>query len=147
MDRDIASAYIRDNFEPSDRLAVVLLNKRTEDVIQRIAAAEKDAAHDFQAWLRFQNANRYEVYVSMNALAETARGRTKADVETSRHVYLDFDDNGTAAVEKLLTWEDLPKPNYLINTSPNKWQVMWKVRDFGKDQAEDLQRALVREMG
>jgi hypothetical protein len=147
MDRDVAPAYIRDNFEPGDRLAVVLLHKRTADVIQRLATAEKIAANDFQAWLRFQNANRYEVYLSMNALAKTARGRTKADVETIRHVYLDFDRDGTAAVEKLIAREDLPKPNYLINTSPDKWQVMWKVRDFGKDQAEDLQRALVRELG
>ena len=140
-------SYIRDNFEPGDRLAVILLNKRTENVIQRIASAEKIAADDFQAWLRFQNANGHEIYVSMNALAKTARGRTKADVETIRHVYLDFDDDGTAAVEKLLPRDDLPKPNYLINTSPDKWQVVWKVRGFGKDQAEHLQRALVREMG
>ncbi len=145
-DKDIPAQYIRDNFEPSDRLAVILLNKRSEDVIQRLAAAERIAREDFQAWLRFQNAHGYEVYLSMNALTPATRGRTKADVQTIRHVYLDFDRDGTAAVEKLLAREDLPKPNYLLSTSADKWQAVWKVQGFGKEQAEQLQRAFAREM-
>ena len=40
-----------------------------------------------------------------------------------------------------------PKPNYLINSSPDKWQVVWKVAEFAKQQAEDLQRGLARECG
>jgi hypothetical protein len=147
MDRDAAAQHLRENFEPGDRLAIVLLNKRTHDVIQRIASAERIAADDFQAWLRFQNANGYDVHISMNALANDARGRTKADVQTIRHIYLDFDEDGTAAVEKLLAREDLPKPNHLINTSPDRWQIVWKVQGFGKEQAEHLQQGLVRDMG
>jgi len=77
----------------------------------------------------------------MNALHCNAQGRTKADVGVIRHVYLDVDGNGTAAVEALLKPEDVPKPNYLINSSPDKWQVIWKVDGFTKDQAEELQRA------
>src|SRR5258708_28617153 len=101
MDRDDAAAqYLRENFEPSDRLALVLLNKRTRDVIQRIASAGRIAQEDFQAWLRFQNATGYDVHISMNALANVARGRTKADVQTIRDIYLDFDEEGTAARDK-----------------------------------------------
>lgn len=138
MNRVIASDYIRSNFEPIDRLAIVLVDRRADSVIQRIAAAEKIASPDFQAWLRHKNANGYEVYISMNALSANATGRTKADVEHIRHLYLDFDDDGTAAVERLLARRDLPKPNYLINTSPDKWQVIWKVQGFGKEQAESF---------
>lgn len=146
-DRDqIAVQYIHDNFAPDDRLAVVLVNKRAQDVIQRIATAENIAAKDFQAWLHHQNTIRYEIYLSMNALALTARGRTKVDVETIRHIYLDFDYDGTATVEKLLAREDVPPPNYLIHTSPDKWQVVWKVREFGKQEAEQLQQGLVHEL-
>jgi hypothetical protein len=143
----VASQYLRENFEPSDRVAVVLLDKRTQDVLQRIAAAERIAAEDFQAWLRHKNANGYEVYVSMNALVKEATGRTKADVETIRHLYLDFDHEGNTAVEKLVARSDLPKPNYLINTSPDKWQAVWKVQGFTKDKAETLQRELSRQTG
>lgn len=147
MGRDAAAEYVRENFEPGDRLAVVLLNKCRHDVIQRIASAERIAQEDFQAWLRFQNAQGYDVHISMNALGDGARGRTKADVQTIRHIYLDLDDGGTAAVDTMLAREDLPKPNYLINTSSDHWQVIWKVQGFGKEQAEHLQHALVRDIG
>lgn len=147
MTNDAAPAYIRDNFEPEDRLAVVLVNKRADSVLQRLAGASKIAEPDFQAWLHQENARRFEVYISMNALRPEARGRTKRDIAAIRHIYLDFDDNGTAAVEALFKREDLPRPNYLVNTSPDKWQVVWKVEGFGLDQSEELQRGLVRECG
>jgi hypothetical protein len=123
------------------------LNKRTRDVIQRIATAERIAGDDFQSWLVHKNRHGYEVYLSMNALAKATTGRTKADVEVIRHIYLDFDTDGTAAVERVLARNDLPQPNYLINTSADKWQVVWKVHEFDKDQAETLQRWLAQELG
>ena len=144
---DAGSRYIRENFEPTDRLAVVLLNKQTSAVVQRLGSAERIASPEFQAWLRHMNAERNEVYISMNALHDGARGRTKDDIGAIRHIYLDFDENGTAAVQKLLEREDLPTPNYLVNSSPDKWQVVWKVQGFEQNQAEELQRALVRQTG
>src|SRR5260370_42416220 len=77
---NIAGPYLRGGFEPSDRLAVVLVNKQAASVIQRIATADKIASQDFQAWLPYQNAQRYEIYVSMNPLREEAPGRTKEDI-------------------------------------------------------------------
>jgi RepB DNA-primase from phage plasmid len=143
----IAAAYIQENFAAADRLAVVLLNKRTNSVIQRISTAKKVAAPAYLAWLRHQNSQHYEIYISMNALRENANGRTKADIGMIRHVYLDLDEDGSAAVDALLQRTDLPKPNYLINSSPNKWQVIWKVEGFGKEQAEGLQKSLAAETG
>jgi hypothetical protein len=61
----------------------------------------------------------------MSALREGGRDRTKTDVAVIRHVYLDVDQNGTAAVGNLLI------PNYLVNSSPDKWQVIWSVEGFG----------------
>src|SRR6266849_6112690 len=145
--RYIPGPYLRASFEPTDRLAVVLVNKRPDSVIQRIATAEKIASPDFQAWLRYQNSQRYEIYVSMNALREDARGRTKEDIAVIRHVYLDFDHDGNAAVRALFKRQDLPTPSYVVNTSPGKWQVSWQVEGFAKDEAENLQRALARETG
>lgn len=147
MNPEIPPRYIRDNFRSTDRLAVVLIHKETGHVIQRMATAERIAEHDFQAWLRHQNAHRYEIYISMNALDEEARGRTKDEVTAIRHVYLDFDDDGTAKVQAMVAREDIPRPNYLVSSSPGKWQVVWKVEGFEKEQAETLQRGLVRELG
>jgi hypothetical protein len=125
----------------------VLIQKETHRVVQRIATAEKIAAPAFQAWLRHENAQRCEVYVSMNTIKPGSRGRTKEDITEVRHIYLDFDDNGTAAVQALMQRQDVPTPNYLVNSSSGKWQVVWKVEGFGQEDAERLMRHLVRETG
>src|SRR5690242_1990275 len=142
---DLASGFIRDNFEPSDRLALVLINKRMNTVIQRLASAERLAGKEVLAWLSRHNEQRFDIYICMNALKPGASRRTKADVAAIRHVYLDFDHDGTAAVEKLLKRTDVPKPNHLISTSPEKWQVTWKVDGFDRAHAEELQRAMARD--
>ena len=89
-----APRYLRDNFEASDRVAVVLINRKSGAVIQRLTPVEKLAADDAQRWLRQMNEKGFEVYVSMNALKGTARGRTKYDIGMIRHVYLDLDHDG-----------------------------------------------------
>jgi hypothetical protein len=147
MDPDIPVRHIRENFKPEDHIAMVLIQKETHRVVQRIATAEKVVSPEFQAWLRHQNASRFEVYVSMNALKKGSRSRTKDDVAEIRHVYLDFDDNGTAAVQALLKRDDVPQPNYLVNSSPDRWQVVWKVEGFAREEAERLMRHLVRDTG
>jgi len=147
MDPDVPARYIRENFRPQDRIAVVLIQKETHRVVQRVATAERVGSAEFQAWLRHENASRFEVYVSMNALKEGSRSRTKDDVAEIRHVYLDFDDNGTAAVQALLKRDDVPQPNYLVNSSPDKWQIVWKVEGFAHEEAERLMRHMVRETG
>jgi hypothetical protein len=111
---EISTGYIRNNFEAADRIAIVLLNKRSGVVLQRVVSAERVVAPEYQAWLRHMNAQKYEVYISMNTLKEGTHRRTKDDVDQIRHVYLDFDENGTQAVEALLERTDLPEPNYLI---------------------------------
>ena len=116
MERESGAAYIRGNFEPDDCLAVVLVNRRSQTVIQRLSTARKIASSDFQAWLLHKNAQHYDIYVSMNALREGAMGKTKADVEVVQHVYLDFDEGGTANMERLLKRQDVPQPNYLVAT-------------------------------
>jgi hypothetical protein len=147
MDPDIPVRYIRENFPLNDRIAVVLIQKETHRVVQRVATAERVASAEFQGWLRHENASRFEVYVSMNALKDGSRSRTKEDIADIRHIYLDFDDNGTATVQALLKRDDIPQPNYLVNSSPDKWQVVWKVEGFAHDEAERLMRHLVRETG
>ena len=147
MAQDTASQFILDNFELEDRLAVVLIDRRSGVVTQRIASANQIASQEFQVWLNSENRSGRDVFVSMNALADDARSRTRGDVSNIRHLYLDFDENGTRAVQHLQAREDIPKPNYLVNTSPDHWQVSWKVQGFGKEQAEATIRELVREFG
>lgn len=147
MDKQVPVAYINANFRPEDRLAVVLINKTTGDAKQRLAFAARVASGDFQAWLRFMNRERYEVYLSVNSLHEHAKGRAKEDIACVRHIYLDFDERGDEGVERLRERTDIPVPNHLLQTSPGKWQAIWRVERFPKGQDEVLMQALVRELG
>src|SRR5260370_9290458 len=83
----------------------------------------------------------------MNALKRDAQSRTKDDSETIRHLYLEVDPNGPVALEAMENSGLVPKPNYVLETSPEKYQVVWKVEGIPQEQAEVLQRAMVREFG
>jgi len=41
----------------------------------------------------------------------------------------------------------VPQPNYIINTSLEKFQVVWRVESVSQEQAEALQRAMARKFG
>jgi hypothetical protein len=139
--------YVLENFAAQDRIALLALHRTTNEVLQRITTAETLSSPDFQAWLSYLNSQKHDLYLSMNTLKRGSRGRTKEDVDCIRHNFLDFDQNGDRAVEKLLARNDLPIPNYLVSTSPDKWQVIWKVEGFEKAAAEELEKGLVRSTG
>src|SRR6202043_487104 len=122
-----ASEYINDNFKPSDRIAVLVLNRNLGETTQRITTAQKASSPEFQAWLRYKNANGADIYLGMNALQHHASTRTKDDIERISHVYLDLDHGGATSLEALENSDLVPRPNYVLNTSPGKFQVVWKV--------------------
>ena len=140
-----ASEYILDNFKPTDRIAVLVLNRQLGETTQRITTAQKASSPEFQAWLRYKNANGADIYVGMNPLQHHASTRTKEDIEKISHVYLDIDHGGTASLEALENSDLVPRPNYVLNTSPEKFQVVWKVEGMTIEEAEGLNQAMVRE--
>src|SRR3981081_1561427 len=122
-----ASEYILDNFEEADRIAILVLNRDFGETIQRITSAQKASSPEFQAWLRYKNANGSDIYMGMNPLRQDASTRTKEDIESIRHVYLDLDDGGPEALKSVENSSAVPKPNYVLTSSPGKFQVVWKV--------------------
>lgn len=142
-----ASDYILDNFEPTDRIAMLVLNRDFRETIQRITSAQKAASPEFQAWLRYKNANGSDIYIGMNPLLQDASTRTKEDIASIRHVYLDLDQGGTEALSSVENSSAVPKPNYVLSSSPGKFQIVWKVDDMSLDEAEGLLHAMVREFG
>jgi hypothetical protein len=142
-----ASEYINDNFKPSERIAVLVLNRSLRETTQRITTAQKAASPEFQAWLRYKNANGADIYVGMNPLKQDASTRTKDDIETIRHLYIDLDHGGSTALDAIKNSDLVPQPNYVLNTSPEKFQVVWKVEGITPEEAEALQRGMVREFG
>jgi len=139
------SEYVLDNFEESDRIAILLLNRRRGETIQRITTAKKGASNEFQAWLRYKNANGSDVYIGMNPLRQDASTRTKEDIGSIRHLYLDLDRGGEQALEAVENSGTLPKPNYVLTSSPGKFQIVWKVDGMSLIEAEGLLETMAHE--
>jgi len=133
--------YIRDLFRPYETVAICI---RLDGAIrQRIVTAEAACAPRYQAFLRAMNAQGADIYISMNPLRCGSNGRTKADIAMIQRIYLDLDHDGDRHLQLILNSSPLPQPNYILTTSPGKYQVIWNVHDFAPDQAENLMRFLV----
>lgn len=128
--------FIKQNFQPQDRIAIVIRNRREDYTLQRLLSAQEAASPSVQRFLRYENAHGSDIYVSMNTLKPKARSRTKSDIAEIRHLYLDLDEEGDARMQRLLESRVLPKPNYVLDTSPGKHQVIWRVEGFPLDHAE-----------
>jgi DNA primase RepB-like protein len=142
-----ASEYVRELFGPGDNAAILVRNRSTGHTVQTIAKAEAIASPGFQAWLANQSAAGSEVFVGMNPIKEGAYSRTKANIKDIRHVYLDLDRKGDEALEAIRNSVEVPAPNFVLDTSPGKHQVVWKVSGFSQDQAESLLHSLANQFG
>lgn len=162
MDKNVTAAYIKDRFDPADRIAIVIIdrkptleNKANSPIItQRITTAGRAMSDEYQSMLRYQNAQRNDIYLGMNPLRDDARSRMKEDVREVKHVYLDFDEDGITRVNKMLgaIEDDKPKyempiPHAIVNTSPGKYQTIWNVEGFSQIQAEKFMALAAREFG
>jgi hypothetical protein len=138
--------YIRANFASSDRIALLVRNAKRGETTQRTSTVAKITDTAFQDWMRYKNdRDGCDIYVGMNALKATAFTRTKQDVLAVRHLYADLDHDGSASLAAIEKSSLVPTPNYVLNTSPDKYQVIWRVEDIDLVQAEALLRAIARE--
>ena len=142
-----ASEYVLALFEPSDNVAVLARNRRTGQTVQRIATAETVAAPEFQSWLRRENSAGADIFIGMNPIKDGAYSRTKDNIREVRHLYLDLDTNGREAVESIRNSPELPAPNFVLDTSPDKHQVVWRVEGIDHGEAESMLRVMAGQFG
>jgi hypothetical protein len=143
----MASEYVRELFGAEDNAAVLVRNRSTGHTVQTIARAETIASPSFQKWLAGQNAGGYDVFLGMNPIKDGAFSRTKANIKDIRHIYLDLDREGDQALEAIRNSNEVPAPNFVLDTSPGKHQVVWKVSGFTPDDAEALLHNLANKFG
>ena len=62
-------------------------------------------------------------------------------------MYLDLDRKGDEALEAIRNSPSVPAPNFVLDTSPGKHQVVWKVGGFSQDEAESLLHSLANQFG
>ena len=146
LDSLSAPDYILQNFEASDRIAVLVRSRKAGETIQRITTATNAASQDFQAWLRHKNVSS-DVYIGMNTLRPMPKVAPKRTSKQSGICTSTSTATGRQLLKAVETSALVPRPNYVLETSPEKYQVVWKVEGIAQDQAETLQRAMVREFG
>jgi hypothetical protein len=142
-----ASEYVRELFEPPDNAAILVRNRSTGHTVQTIAKAETIASPGFQTWLTNRSATGYDVFVGMNPIKDGAYARTKQNIKDIRHVYLDLDRKGDESLEAIRNSAEVPPPNFVLDTSPGKHQVVWRVSGFSQDEAESLLHDLANQFG
>src|SRR3984957_7057236 len=133
-----ASEYVRELFGPEDNAAILVPNRSTGHTVKTISKAETIASPDFLSCVGGQSASGYDVFVGMNPIKDGAFSRTKGDIKDIRHVYLDLDRKGDQTLEAIRNSTELPPPNFVLDTSPGKHQVVWQVSGFSQDDAEAL---------
>ncbi len=142
-----ASEYVRELFGPEDNAAILVRNRSTGHTVQTISRADTIASPRFQSWLRGQSASGYDVFMGMNPIKDGAYSRTKPNIKDIRHVYLDLDRKADEALEAIRNSTEVPAPNFVLDTSPGKHQVVWKVSGFSQDEAESLLHNLANQFG
>ena len=147
VDRDAPLEFLRTAYEPDDWVAVFLKSYDTGHVAQRVGPLSLVADTRFQAWLRWRNLTRWNIFISVNAIVPGRRSRTRESVRGVRHVFLDADQNGSQVLAAIEARPDLPPVSYVLHSSPSRIHVFWRARDFTIDLVERLQRQLARELG
>jgi hypothetical protein len=142
-----APEYVFALHGPSDQVAVLVRNRSRRQTTQRILPAEAIASAPFQSWLQEQNQSGADIFIGMNPVREGSRNRTKEQIREIRHAYLDLDEEAGASLQAIRTSGDVPQPNFVLDTSPGKHQVVWRVEGFDTSQAESLLRALASQYG
>jgi hypothetical protein len=108
VDNDAACTFLRTAYEPADWVAIFLKSYERSPVSQRVGPVSWVQTERFQRWLRAMNAGRYNVFVSVNAIALGRRARTRDAIGAVRHVFLDADPSALARID----------PGLLARTGP-----------------------------
>jgi hypothetical protein len=140
-----ASEYVLALFEPSDNVAVLLRHRERHQTLQHITTAETVVNPEFQSWLGERNRSGADVFLGMNPLKDGSTTRTKGSIKEIRHVYLDLDENAPDSLQAIRDSSDVPAPNFVLDTSPGKHQVVWKIEGIDQEQAECLLRSLANQ--
>lgn len=147
VDRLASRAFLATGYAPDDWVAILLKSYRTGQTLQRVLPVRTVASQRFHAWLRAKNAQRWEVYVSTNAMAPEQRSRARQHVASVRHVFVEADADGSRLLAALAGRPDLPSPSYAMRTSEGRVHVLWRVHGIDVERVEALQKHLAREFG
>ena len=147
IDIDAPLRFLRTAFEPDDWVAILLKNHQTGGSAQRVGPMTLVASPPFQAWLRAENARRFSVFVSVNAIRPQRKARTRDAIGPVRHVFLDVDRDGTQVLSAIAAHRGMPAPSCVVQSSPERVHILWRVTGFDKPHIEGVQKELAQRFG
>jgi hypothetical protein len=147
MNTQTAYEFLTRCFHPGETIALLLRKESPASTTQRIVTLEQAIAPRYLAWLRYENHNGANVYVAANPLRFGSRKRTKDCIAEVRHLYLDIDVDGDNRIAALMESEAVPVPTVILSTSPDKYQVLWRVEGFDFDRQESTLKLLAIAFG
>jgi hypothetical protein len=142
-----ALQFLETAFQPADWVAIFLKSYGAGSFAQRVGPVSSITGERFQGWLRAVNAQKYNVFVSVNAIIAGHRSRTREAIGVVRHVFLDADADGSAILARVEARTDLPRPSYVLHTSPDHVHILWRATGFDHGLVERLQKQLACELG
>jgi hypothetical protein len=132
----IAHRFLARCFQPEETIALLLRRDNPRSIAQRVVRLETALEPRYQAWLAYENSAGANVYVAANPLRSGSRKRTKENIASIRHLYLDIDTDGDARLAALRASDLVPPPTSILSTSPGKCQVLWRVEGFDFERQE-----------
>jgi RepB DNA-primase from phage plasmid len=147
MNTQIAQEFLTRCFEPGETVAVLLRKENPVSTTQRIVRLDQIISARYLAWLRYENQAGANVYIAANPLRPGSRKRTKESIAEVRHLYLDIDVDGRNRIAALRASDRVPVPTVILSTSPDKYQILWRVEGFDFDQQENTLKLLAVTFG
>src|SRR6266851_1932470 len=139
---NIAADFLTRCFAPGESIALLLRRENPAVILQRIVPLERALAPRYLGWLAHENAIGANIYVAANPLRSGSRKRTKENIASVRHLYIDVDTDGDARLTALRASDAVPVPTAILSTSPGKYQVLWRVDGFNFDRQEETLKLL-----
>lgn len=144
---EVAHHFLKQCFREDETIALLLRSENPVRVQQRVVTLQQTLAHRYIAWLAYENAAGANVYVAANPLRPGSRRRTKDAIAVVRHLYLDIDTDGDARLVLVRASDAVPQPSLILNTSPNKYQLLWRVEGFDFAYQEETLKRLALAFG
>ncbi|HEY2472439.1 MAG TPA: RepB family DNA primase [Terracidiphilus sp.] len=143
----IATEFLAHCFAPTESIALLLRKDDGRTPTQRVVLLEQALAPRYLGWLAHENRNGANIYVAANPLRSGSRKRTKQSIAKIRYLYIDIDTDGESRLSALRASASVPTPTAILSTSPDKYQVLWRVDGFDFERQEQTLKLLTVTFG
>jgi RepB DNA-primase from phage plasmid/AAA domain len=140
--------YVTAIGRPGDTLCFLAIDHKNDKRENEFVSFEKAATRAY--FHELQRANTVaSIYLATNtfpsALIGSKTGRTQENVVEVRAVQADVDQNAAVTMDAIKSSTSVPQPSIIVESSPGKFQGIWLVDGFQKDEAKPLMQAMAAE--